>query len=492
VTTTAHPRPSVSVAGDRPATGRARTWLGHAYWLLPVLLAGLIVRYQAARPQLWRDELATWWAARLSFGDLGRLTGHIDGVLAPYYALMHVWTGLFGDSTLALRLPSVLAAAATAGVVAALGGLLHARLAGVLGGVLYALLPATSRYGQEARPYALAGLAAASATLLLLLALRKQRWFWWVGYAVAVAALGALHLLALLLLTGHVVAVLTEVLPARKWRTLAWAAGAMAAGVAPLIPLALRGRGQLGQQLGTWIQTPDFFTVLDLPAGVFGAAIVGGMLLALAAAGAFGGTRPLAVFGLLTLTPVVVFAVLGQFMTVFHPRYLLFVAPLACVLAGQALARLGLPGALAIVLLVGLTGLDDQNKARRSHDGSAPLNYRAAARVIEQNERPGDVIVYLRTGWQFADLGMEYYLHGDTPEDVLAVTGRRAVGSYWTPETTDPDTALKGRDRVWVVLPDNLSPRRKQALPPITQAALDGTPQTWRVTGITVQLYQAG
>ena len=56
---------------------------------------------------------------------------------------------------------------------------------------------------------------------------------------------------------------------------------------------------------------------MDLPAGVFGAAIVGGTLLALAAAGAFGASRPLAVFGLLAFTPVVLFAVLSQFPTVF-------------------------------------------------------------------------------------------------------------------------------------------------------------------------------
>jgi len=35
-------------------------WFGRFFWLVPVAVTGLIVRYQAARPQLWRDEFATW------------------------------------------------------------------------------------------------------------------------------------------------------------------------------------------------------------------------------------------------------------------------------------------------------------------------------------------------------------------------------------------------------------------------------------------------
>nr|BFE75336.1 hypothetical protein GCM10020092_086370 [Actinoplanes digitatis] len=58
--------------------------------------------------QLWRDEHATWWAASLSFADLRRFAETVDFVLVPYYVLLHGWTAVFGDSAVALRLPSAL------------------------------------------------------------------------------------------------------------------------------------------------------------------------------------------------------------------------------------------------------------------------------------------------------------------------------------------------------------------------------------------------
>jgi len=76
---------------------------------------------------------------------------------------------------------------------------------------------------------------------------------------------------------------------------------------------------------------------------------------------------------------------------------------------------------------------------------------------------------------------------------VLAAQSRDRAGSFWTPETADPAATLKGHDRVWVLVPDNLSPRRPDTLLPATQAAVDGghrQVQHRRVSGLTLWLYQ--
>ncbi|MFF0657119.1 glycosyltransferase family 39 protein [Micromonospora tulbaghiae] len=177
-------------------------------WVVPGLLTLVVTLAGIGHAQPWRDELATWSAATRPVSDLIRMTRTIDAATGPYYLLMHGWTALAGTSPTALRLPSALAMAVAAALTARLGAVLAGRRAGLLAGLLFAVLPVTSRYGQEARPYALATLLAVLATLLLVGALRRPGRWRWAGYAVAVAALGLFHLLALTLLAAHAVVVL--------------------------------------------------------------------------------------------------------------------------------------------------------------------------------------------------------------------------------------------------------------------------------------------
>ncbi|MFY1657389.1 glycosyltransferase family 39 protein [Micromonospora sp. WMMD1274] len=177
-------------------------------WVVPGLLTLVVTLAGIGHAQPWRDELATWSAATRPVPDLARMTRTIDAATGPYYLLMHGWTALAGTSPTALRLPSALAMAVAAALTARLGAVLVGRRAGLLAGLLFAVLPVTSRYGQEARPYALATLLAVLATLLLVGALRRPTWRRWAGYALAVAALALLHLIALTLLAAHAVVVL--------------------------------------------------------------------------------------------------------------------------------------------------------------------------------------------------------------------------------------------------------------------------------------------
>src|SRR5205807_9226878 len=92
-------------------------WAWRWYWVWPALLTFGAAAWQLGTPSLWADELATWGAVRLGWGQLFRLSGHVDAVVAPYYALAKVWTAVAGTSPVALRLPSAFAMAATAALV---------------------------------------------------------------------------------------------------------------------------------------------------------------------------------------------------------------------------------------------------------------------------------------------------------------------------------------------------------------------------------------
>ncbi|MCI4062497.1 glycosyltransferase family 39 protein [Micromonospora sp. R77] len=480
-----------------------------AVWVAPTVLTLGVTLVGLGRAQLWRDELATWSAATRPVGDLVRLAGTIDAATGPYYLLMHGWTALAGDSTVALRLPSVLAMAGAAGLTARLGERLVDARVGLLAGLLFAVLPGTSRYAQEARPYALATFLAVLATLLLVGALSRPSWPRWAGYAAAVAALGLTHLIALTLLAAHALAVLaarrrdpTTHRPIRPAHTppepdrpahtqtqqhqpariraprdepahspperpapvdrsvergrrvaLRWLVALLPA-VLLVTPLVLVARGQRSRQLD-WVDAARLTDLAALPGGVAQSGVVGGLLLGLAALGAGRLGRRALLPGACVLLPVLLLFAVGLVVPLWVARYLVFTVPFGCLLAGAALAGVRLGPALAVVALAGLVGLPDQAVLRRTHEWprSATVDYRGAARVIADRQQPGDAIVYSpRDSWLFLDLGMAYHLGSDRPRDVLVLRDQRQRADLWAGECPRPAECLAGVRRVWLVV----------------------------------------
>ncbi|MFI6782756.1 glycosyltransferase family 39 protein [Micromonospora sp. NPDC050276] len=474
-------------------------------WFPPALVTLAITLTGLGSAQLWRDELATWSAATRSPADLARLAGTIDAATGPYYLLMHGWTRVVGDSTIALRLPAVLAMTVAAGLLAVLGARLADRRGGLLAGLLFAVLPGTSRYGQEARPYALATMLAVLATLLLVTALRRPGWARWAGYAVVAAALGLIHLIALTLLAAHALVVL-----------VAWWRGPGAAGVAapghrdaerdrrvwrwlvavlPAVllaaPLLVKARTQQSRQLN-WVHLARLDDLSALPGGVAQSSVVGGLLVGVAALGAARlGRRALLPVSAVLLPVLLLFAA-GTVVPLWVPRYLVFVVPFACLLAGAALAAGAVPAALVVVVLAGLLGLPDQAALRRTHEWprSAPVDYAGAARVIADGQRPGDAVVYSpRHSWLFLDLGIEYHL-GDPPRDVLVTEDEVRRGDLWAAECPQPAPCLAGTTRVWLVVAGR-HPEPLAAVPDAKGAALRAdftVAQVWQRPGLTVAL----
>ena len=134
-------------------------------WCWPALLALVLGLYQMGRPELWRDELASWSFASRPVSDLIASARHTGATQLAYYLLLHGWIAAFGDSADAMRTLSALAMAAAAACVALVGRRLAGARAGLTAGLVFALVPSVSRFAQEIRFYALAVLVTTLATL---------------------------------------------------------------------------------------------------------------------------------------------------------------------------------------------------------------------------------------------------------------------------------------------------------------------------------------
>ncbi|WP_067508031.1 glycosyltransferase family 39 protein [Actinoplanes sp. TFC3] len=458
-------------------------------WLVPAVLTGFVVAYQAAVPEPWRDEIATWSAARRSAGEILAMGQHIDGVTVPYYLLAHWSMAVFGNSMLALRIPSMAAMTATAAVTALLARRLWGVRPALLAGLIVAVLPVISRYAQEARGYAFAALFAVLSTLLLVRALEWSRWARWVSYATSLILLGLSHQIALLLLLGHLVTVV-----ATSWRRLLWWGPSVLLGVAAVVPFARLGLGQRGAQLD-WLSAANPADLAEIAGTIFLSGVLGGAVCALAAL-ALRNREWWGVLMVLTaVLPVFALYAIDQLITpMFVGRYLIFVVPLLCALAGRGLALLRLPLGLTVVVVLALIGLPLQATIRRTHSA---FDYRAAADLIQHTQQLGDAIVYApRDGWQFTDLAMTYYAGSNLPRDVLLQADELRTESLWATECPDTALCFATVDRVWTLSADSLETGRRagvtdQLSPPvraILTSSFDQLMQS-RVEGFTIGLF---
>ncbi|WP_248844880.1 glycosyltransferase family 39 protein [Streptomyces griseorubiginosus] len=331
--------PTDEPAEDKPERRKGGRLATAAVFLVPTALALALILHRIGDRELWRDEHATWWAATLSFHDLSLLIRSIDVVFTPYYVLMHFWIAVAGDSPTAMRIPGAVAMAASAGLLALLGRRLFTPQAGLLAGLAFAVVPTTTRYGQEIRPYAFAVAAVLLSTLLLARALDKPSFKVWVAYTLSVPMIGWSHLASMAVLGAHLVMILIARRSGDK--IVGWAfAAACTLGLCFVIPMAVSGSGQSGQI--AW-NNPTVNDLLDFPKNLFGTWAVAVPVMALGALGLFFAGRralPLAVW--IVLPPVATYATAAQ-LHLFLPRYLLFTAPAWVLLAAVAVVRIAGP-----------------------------------------------------------------------------------------------------------------------------------------------------
>ncbi|MEV7778874.1 glycosyltransferase family 39 protein [Kitasatospora sp. NPDC088351] len=458
-------------------------------WLWPALAMLAVGTYRLGTPELWRDEVATWTVATRSLGDLLRLLQHIDASNGAYYLLMHGWTALFGDSAIALRLPSVLAMAGAAAFVALTAErLFGGRVAAIGGGLLFTVVPLVSRYAQEARSYALVTCAVAAATWFLLRALERPGLRRWAPYGVAMAAAGAGHLISLSTLAGQLMVVALHL-----WRTrgaverrLFWQYPlAVGAAALPVVPVVVLGSRQSGQQLG-WIGTPSLSELWHFGEPLFGSASVfhSFVLLALLVLVLPARRLPALQLLLLAVVPVVgVWLVSRGSTSYFVDRYLLFTLPAWAALGGggvravyttvaAAARRSRTPGqlraagallAVGLLAVPALVALPKQSSVRYAGSHSRSKEpYRAAAGLIAAGYRPGDGLAAPLgdQSWAMIWAGVSYYLpDGVRPSPVFVERSALQAEGLFPVGCPRPAECVGQGQRIWLlVLGDTADP----------------------------------
>lgn len=502
---------------DAAATPRSRYRRAAApslAWAVPAAAAAALGLYQVDVPMLWRDELATWSAASRTLPQLWTMVHHIDAVLGVYYFGLHLWIAIFGDSAVAMRLPSVIAMTGAAAVVGLTGKRLGGARAGLAGGLIFALIPGVSRYAQEARPYAFAAFFAALATLLLLRAVQRPRWHRWALYALALAAAGACNLVALCVLAGHVVIVAAacwqptarlfggtaaddgDAVPAGT-RTRVLLAGSCLSAIAAAVldaPILIEGHAQSISQIGRQ-PTPTLSVLFGLSGAawpqLFSSALVAVAVIVLAVASVAVAPRRVLAWCALAgaVLPIAAIWLISQGPSSYWVvRYLLFTVPAwalsagICVdgiaqrvprLRGTTLSLAARPGyavAAVLVVAVGLLGLHDQQAIRQfeAHNRWAyplevpngePVDYPGAAAVIAAHQLPGDGIVFQVSDHNHyqVDTSVGYYLRGKPePRPVFQARTQAQAGGLQPVQCAQPARCLAGTPRLWVVYVNHL------------------------------------
>lgn len=458
-------RPAPATEENGPQAGGTGTrfpfWQQALLFLLPASLTVAIGWRGIDDRQLWNDEHITWHAATLGWADLFRLLEGIDRVVGLYYVLMHGWVALLGDSPAMLRLPSLLAMGCAAGFTALVGQRLLDGYAGLTAGVVFGLIPTVSRYGQEARPYALSVAAVMLGTVLLLVAMERPRWPWWWAYSFTMVVACGFHLVAALVLAAHAVIFWLRYQRSQRdvrlWKFL----GALALIACGVMPLVYAGSGQSGAI--EWIKV-DGTTILELPMRLFGSypaatgvgvlALLG--LLAMPFARRRGTVVALLVWALLPpLFTLATFSLLHLFLF----RYFLFTLPAWALLAAgglYAMTRLIfrrswpqlLVAAAALPGLILLT-VPAQREAREPVLEAEP-DFRSAAQVINAGRRPEDGVAYAGRA-RPPRLGMAYELRDNPPADIFLARSAAERGDYSADECPSVLTCLGDRDRIWLV-----------------------------------------
>jgi mannosyltransferase len=419
--------------------------VGVLSWLLPGLLMAALGVVGVTGPALWTDELATWGMASSSWQDIFALLRWVDATIGPYYLVVRGWAELAGTSDAALRVPSIVAMTGAAALVGALGARLATRRVGVAAGLIFAILPMSSRFAQEARAYALTTFFAVLATYLLIRALGRPGFWRYLGYTLALMVTGLLHPLALLLLTAHGWVVFAQY----RRQTLAWLVAAVF-GALPAVPLFWLGNQQKSQV--AWIPKADLNSLVRYPDELFGVAAIGITLIVLSLF-SLPLRRPTALYTAWAVVPVGCLFLAAQVTPLFLPRYLLFTLPAWALLAGVALGRRHVVFTVLAIGAIAALAVPQQRVVRgpAGHDEAS----REMAWTIGDGFKPGDGVVYGQQddggSWVGRD-SVAHYLPADRrPKDVLMTQPQRVGGQLAASECADPAKCLGDTQRLWIV-----------------------------------------
>lgn len=197
----------------------SRAW----QWALLVFLAGFSLRVlRLGDHNVWYDEGYSVFMARQASADLPQAIAS-DGHPILYFALLHGWRALTGDSPLALRYLSALFGVVSLAVGYRLVRRLAGRRAAVLALALFAVQRSAIWHSQEIRMYGLALLLALVALACATAWVDRGGWRSLLGYGLAVSA--GIHTLYLFILAPLALNVALLVVWVRRGLRQGWKPG---------------------------------------------------------------------------------------------------------------------------------------------------------------------------------------------------------------------------------------------------------------------------
>jgi len=407
-------RAAVTPTAGVPGVREAGWWRDRTVAaVLGITAVALVLRLPQLDQSLFGDELFAFdEVVHRSFG--GMLDAVLNGpeVTPPAYFVLAWITAQFGDPTIWIRLPSLLAGVALVPLTYALGTLTAGRRAALFAAAVMALSPLAIFYSVEARPYALLALVVTATTVCLLRALPTRRKGWWAAYSALSLVAVSTHLTAIFVLVAQAIwAVVTH---REQLKPLIIANVVAAVTFMPWLPrlrrddvgglLDLYGSfnlspSELGDELAHLLVGYPFVGLGEIPGSVVTAAFLT-VFCALVAAAAWRGWRrggrPGALDVLLVLLPL---AVIGGLIAnailsgrdVVLTRNMISAMPYVAVLIGVLVTRL--PRRMAVaegavllcsVAIGAVLALGDAGQRPR---------FRDTATHLRRELRPGDVVL---------------------------------------------------------------------------------------------------
>lgn len=355
------------------------------------------------------DEGFSAHLARVNFAEFAATLWRSELNMAPYYALLRVWT-LFGHSEFTLRLLSVLFAAATLPALYLLARRLFPGAGtALIAALLLAVHPFDFMLSREARSYSLVILLVTLASWCLLRMLDQPSW----GIAAAYALISALavysHFFALLVVFGHAVALAWY--PRRlPWRRLVVSAVCLAGLLAPLAVFLKRHGG--GSNVA-WIaplqvtQVSSLLSALTLSKWRSLAYIVA-WLVSLTAGIKLSRQRawPYRFVTAWLLVPVLVTLGVSVWRPLLVERFLAVCIPAGVLLASAGIVLIGQRSRVAALALVAAMIFYSVSSIRHyyRHPGYDE-RWREATNYLLSQAHPGDEVVMTR----YVKLTFDYY-----------------------------------------------------------------------------------
>ena len=373
-----------------------------------VVVSGILLRLDGLTSSLWLDEFGTYWVVEGDFVTMLERAWAFQGQSPLYYAFPWISRHVFGDSELALRLPSLLFGCLSVLAVYSTGRAIEGSTAGLYAAALFWLAVPSVQHTVEARPYSLVMFTVAAALAGFSYAVRSGSRSARLAWIVGGAAVAWSHYLHYPLVLGLFVAY--AVLPAlrdrysmRRFTVDGVAQFALVSLCAPQILALMARRGTL-----SWISDVNYAVLLEPIWPLMIGIAIGVAQLARRedATVAQALRRALLVCAAVQLTAIAGASLAG--MNLLSGRYVTSILVPAVVFVGTTLARAKAEGVIAIVVVFAVaTGavLQSTKEGRGSFSGNGYQDWRTAVDDLSARIGHGrEALVLFRSGFVEEDL----------------------------------------------------------------------------------------